>query len=91
MYTDVVERTQIYLGDDELRLLESAAEATGASKSELIRRAIRSTFGELTVADRLAALRRSGGAWKDRRFTGAEYVDSLRGDLNNRLKHLSFG
>ena len=90
MYTDAMERTQIYLGSDEVKLLNRAAAQTGASKSELIRQAIREKFGELSVADRLAALRRSAGAWKDRDFTGAEYVDTIRGDLNDRLRRLGF-
>jgi len=28
--------------------------------------------------------------WRDRTFTGAEYVDAMRGDLNERLKRLGF-
>jgi Arc/MetJ-type ribon-helix-helix transcriptional regulator len=81
-------RTQIYLGDEELELLDHARSATGASRSELIRRAIRATFGRRSIEDRLSALRRSAGSWKDRDFTGAEYVDSLRGDLGERLRRL---
>jgi Ribbon-helix-helix protein, copG family len=85
-----MERTQIYLSSNEVKLLSRAAAQTGASKSELIRQAIREKFGEPSVADRLAALRRSAGAWKDRDFTGAEYVDAMRGDLNDRLRRLGF-
>jgi predicted transcriptional regulator len=48
MYNGVMGRTQIYLGDDELELLDRVARTTGASRSELIRRAVRSTFGEKT-------------------------------------------
>ena len=33
-------------------------------------------------------LRETAGAWKDRDFTGAEYVDRIRGDLNARLGRL---
>jgi Ribbon-helix-helix protein, copG family len=85
VYGGVVGRTQIYLGDDELELLGRAARATGASRSELIRRAIRNTFGEKTRAERLRALEASAGAFRGRRMTGAEYVDALRGDLSTRL------
>jgi hypothetical protein len=81
-------RTQIYLGDDERELLERASRKTGASTSELIRRAIRSTFGELSKEDKLRALERSFGSWKGRTFTGAEYVDAIRGDMNERLRRL---
>jgi Arc/MetJ-type ribon-helix-helix transcriptional regulator len=81
-------RTQVYLGDEELELLDRAARATGASRSELIRRAVRSTFGEGTRVERLRALEASAGSWKGRRLTGAEYVDVLRGDLNERLRRL---
>jgi hypothetical protein len=83
-------RTQIYLGDDERELLERASRATGASTSELIRRAIRNTFGQKTKEDKLRALERSAGSWKDRDFTGAEYVDAIRGYLNERLRRLGF-
>ncbi len=81
-------RTQIYLGEEELELLDRVASATGASRSELVRRAIRSAFGEKTKAERLAALDASAGSWSGRDFTGAEYVDAIRGDLNERLRRL---
>ncbi len=79
-------RTQVYLGDHELELLDRVGRATGASRSELIRRAVRNTFGEKTQAERLRALAASAGSWSDRRVTGADYVDVRRGDLNERLR-----
>ena len=83
-------RTQIYLGDDERALLERMSKATGASASELIRRAIRSTYRlELTTEEKLRLLESSAGSWKDRDFTGAEYVDAIRGgDMNEGLRRL---
>jgi Arc/MetJ-type ribon-helix-helix transcriptional regulator len=81
-------RTQVYLNKEELDLLDRVARATGASRSELIRRAIRSTFGEKTKAERLRALEASAGSWSGRSFTGAEYVDAIRGDLNERLRKI---
>ena len=81
-------RTQVYLGQEELELLDRATAETGASRSELIRRAIRRTFGQQSQDARLDALRRSAGAWKQRAFTGSEYVDALRGDLNERLRRV---
>lgn len=38
-------RTQITLNDEELELLDRAARASGASRSELIRRAIHTAYG----------------------------------------------
>jgi hypothetical protein len=83
-----VGRTQIYLGADELELLDRAALATGASRSELIRRAIRGTFGERTKAEKLRSLAASAGSWTGEGQTGADYVDARRGDLNDRLGRL---
>ena len=88
MYGDGMGRTQVYLGQEELGLLDRAAAHTGASRSELIRRAIRTTFGEQSQEARLEALRRSAGSWKRRRFDGSEYVDAVRGDLNERLRRV---
>jgi hypothetical protein len=86
--SDTVGRTQVYLGTDELELLDRVAHATGASRSELIRRAVRSTFGQPTGADKLKALEVSPGSWRGRGFTGSEYIDSVRGDLDERLGRL---
>lgn len=73
-------RTQIYLGDDERELLDRMSRLTGASTSELIRRAIRSNYGRpLTKEEKLAAMHAAAGSWADREFTGAEYVDAIRG------------
>lgn len=88
VYSDVVNRTQVYLGDDELHLLDQVSRSTGASRSELIRRAVRSTFGEQTKSERLRALDASAGSWGGRALTGADYVDTLRGDVNERLRRL---
>ena len=85
MYSNYMARTQIYLAEDDLELLDRIALATGASRSALIRRAIRNTFGERSAAERLHALEASAGAWRRTRMNGAEYVDSIRGDLNARL------
>lgn len=84
----VVTRTQVYLGNDELELLDRVGEESGATRSELIRRAIRETYGRRSVSDKLKALDASAGIWRDRDFTGAQYAVQLRGDLNARLKKL---
>ena len=89
VYSGVVSRTQVYLGEEELALLDRASEATGASRSALIRRAVRESFGATTTtAEKVRALRASAGSWKGRNFTGAEYIDAMRGDLNERLHRL---
>lgn len=91
MYSDVVHRTQVYLDDEETDLLSQAAARTGASRSELIRRAIRSQYGTQTAETRLAGLRASAGTWRERPGTGAEYVENIRGDLNERLEQVGLG
>jgi Arc/MetJ-type ribon-helix-helix transcriptional regulator len=88
MYTNVVHRTQIYLDEQEVSALDAAAVRTGASRSELIRRAIRAQYGEQPVASRLEALRSSSGTWTGRDYTGSQFVDSIRGDVNDRLAQL---
>jgi Arc/MetJ-type ribon-helix-helix transcriptional regulator len=81
-------RTQIYLDDEELSALEVAAARTGASRSELIRRAIRDQYGRQPLTSKLEALRSSAGAWAGRDYTGSQYVDSIRTDANERLSRL---
>jgi metal-responsive CopG/Arc/MetJ family transcriptional regulator len=88
MYNNVVHRTQIYLDDQEVSALEAAAIRTGASRSELIRRAIRAQYGERSVSSRLEALRSTAGTWTEQDRTGSQFVDSLRGDVNDRLSRL---
>ena len=81
-------RTQIYLDDEEATLLAAASSRTGASRSELIRRAVRAQYGESTPAARLAALRASAGAWGDRSQTGADYVEEMRAGLSERMSQV---
>lgn len=89
VYSDTMARTQVYLGAEELALLDKEVRTSGATRSELIRRAVRTVYGQSSVDDKLRALEVSAGSWKDRSFTGAEYVDSIRsGDLNERLRRL---
>jgi Arc/MetJ-type ribon-helix-helix transcriptional regulator len=83
-------RTQVYLGEDELDLLERASRETGASRSELIRRAVRATFGAKESSKRLRALQVSAGGWSARGPSGADYVDALRGAPGRRLSGLGW-
>jgi Arc/MetJ-type ribon-helix-helix transcriptional regulator len=81
-------RVQTYLTEQELELLDRAEDETGASRSELIRRAVRRVYGEADADARLASLRQAKGIWADRPFTGAEYVDALRSGWSERLQRL---
>src|SRR5699024_3250682 len=86
MYTDAMHRTQIYLNAEEVEILRRTEMRSGASRSELIRRAIRTQYGDQTPESRLAALRASAGSWQGRTTTGAEYVERTREDLDERLE-----
>jgi ribbon-helix-helix CopG family protein len=91
VYNNLVARTQIYLTDAELTLLDRVERETGASRSELIRRAIHQAYGPgpRSREERLARLRAARGIWKDREFTGEEYVRAIRsGDMNTNLRRL---
>jgi predicted DNA-binding protein len=83
-------RTQITLTDDQYERLRGRSEATGSSLAELIRRAVDDTYGdaEPTVEESIEILERTSGAWKDRDFTGAEYVERIRPGLGQRLAKL---
>jgi Arc/MetJ-type ribon-helix-helix transcriptional regulator len=85
MYGDTMQRTQIYLDEEESRLLGAVSARTGASRSELIRRAVRAQYGDASPERRLAALRESSGIWADRELTGDEYVQHLREPVSERL------
>lgn len=88
MYSDGVERTQIYLSESDVELLDEQARRTGASRSELIRRAVQAQYRKPGSAERRAALERSAGACRQRRLSGAEYTAALRGSLEDRLSEL---
>lgn len=88
VYNDVVHRTQIYLSDREVAWLDAAAARSGASRSELIRRAIRAQYGQESATTRRDAISASAGVWRGRGYSGAEFVDAIRGDVNERLERL---
>jgi metal-responsive CopG/Arc/MetJ family transcriptional regulator len=72
-------------------VLDCASARTGASRSELIRRAIRERYGERDWTSRRAALRASAGAWSEREdLSGEQYVEQMRGDLAERLQRLGW-
>jgi post-segregation antitoxin (ccd killing protein) len=74
-------RTQIYLSDEQGRLLAQRSKATGVTVSQLIREAISKTYegsSARRLEDRLAVARRAAGAWVDFPESGAEYVRRTR-------------
>lgn len=81
-------RTQISLTEEQKRRLDQESAHSGLSMSELIRRLIDERFGtgQRTVEDDLATIEQAAGTWKDRDFTGEEYVESLR--TGRRLREL---
>jgi hypothetical protein len=83
-------RTQIHLDAADVDLLDREAAATGASRAELIRRAVREQYGESSsLAARKARAQRAFGAWRDRSFTGEEYVRAIRScDMNANLRRI---
>lgn len=85
----IMHRTQIYLTEEQGRLLKGRSLATGCTVSELIRAAIDDVYAprrEQSTADRVRVARRTAGAWKDFPETGAEYVERVRG--SGRLSRL---
>ncbi|MGH7336043.1 MAG: CopG family transcriptional regulator [Myxococcota bacterium] len=72
-------RTQIYLEDIESIALDETARRTGRTRSQIIREAIRAhVMGATDPRDLTAVLRKTAGAWRGRRQTGAQVVARLR-------------
>ena len=77
MYT--MQRTQIYLSEQEIARLDREADRTGRTRSRLIRDAVNRAYGhQVDIEEFERVLRASAGAWKDRPFTGQEYVKAIR-------------
>ena len=76
----------MYLSETELTLLEREIARAGATRSELMRRAIRARYRQVGVQARRDGIRSSAGAWKDRDVSGAAYVEAIREDLDDRLE-----
>lgn len=77
-----MQRTQVYLTEEQGRFLKSRSQATGCTVSELVRAAIDGVYAprrELTTADRVRLARRTAGAWKEFPETGADYIERIRG------------
>lgn len=83
-------RTQITLSDGQYQRLRIRSQASGISLAELVRRAIDDAYAEdePSLDEAIQILERTSGAWKDRDFDGAEYVERLRPGLGHRLTKL---
>lgn len=78
----IMKRTQIYLSDEQGRLLAALSRSTGQTISELIRAAIDRAYAGnrgLSRDTRLRLARAAAGAWADFPESGAEYVERIRG------------
>ena len=78
----IMRRTQIYLTDEQGRLLESRSKATGSTVSQLIRTAVDSVYARrraMSKAQRVHLARSTAGSWKAFAETGEEYVEQIRG------------
>ena len=91
MYTSyIMQRTQIYLTEEQGHLLRRRSKATGRTISELIRAAIDSAYRrrrEMSRAEKVRIARRTSGSWTDFPESGGEYVERIRGA--RRLSRLS--
>lgn len=80
-------RTQISLTEEERTALDAASARTGKSLAALIRDLVdREYLPDYSKEADIAAIRAAAGAWKDRDFDGAEYVERLR--TGRRLREL---
>lgn len=89
----IVRRTQIYLGDDQNRLLDERAESLGTTKSAVIRDAIDAFLDPETLArdaglDRFRAAVRGAAGTSRHLPRGAEYVEAQRSADADRDREL---
>jgi hypothetical protein len=77
-------RTQITLTNEQYAMLKRESERTGLALAELVRRALSATY-KTPGPGAASGLEESFGAWKERGFDGAEYVERLRPGLGRRL------
>lgn len=80
MYTyTMMRRTQVYLSDDESRVLDQEAAATGRTRSDLIRDAIDQCYLRgRAQSEKLSLLMEAFGSWASRDESSEDMEDQLR-------------
>ena len=80
-------RTNIYLSDEQQRVLGARARTEGVSKAEIIRRILDEALGlRMSTADRLEAVQATAGIWSDR--STEELAATFRWRTDDRLERL---
>ncbi len=82
-------RTQIYLTEEQKRVLEKISARAGKTAAALIREAIDAYLRERGDDGNAEALEASFGLWTDRRLTGDSYARSLRQEWDARTSAIS--
>lgn len=77
-----MERTQIYLTEEERKALAEISNRTGRKMSALIREAVDEFIGQHREEGRLESLRSGRGMWKDRE--DLPDFESLRREFDER-------
>jgi metal-responsive CopG/Arc/MetJ family transcriptional regulator len=80
----MMERTQIYLTQDQRQALELIATRRGQSKSEVIREAITLYIADTEATDRRELMRQAAGIWADRDDL-PEFFEELRRELDSDI------
>jgi predicted transcriptional regulator len=91
MYTYIMQRTQIYLSEDESAALDREARRRGTSRSHLIREAVRDRYIDRIDPQELRAqIGAAAGGWlrgnQSDQESGETYVERLR--TGRRLRDL---
>lgn len=82
-----MQRTNIYLSDEQQRALRARARTDGVSKSEIIRRLLDDALGlNEPAGDRIAAVTATAGMWSDR--SDDELESAFRWRSDDRLERL---
>lgn len=77
----MMERTQIYLTQEQSRAVEAIAARRGQTKSEVIRTAINRFLAENLASERRALMRQAAGIWADRDDL-PQFFEELRQELD---------